>query len=222
MIFQCADNPQFSYCDGATLESQLVKLNPENLFPYLLLFNHFVAKGDIDRALASLKKGLIATEVNDYYFDKVMYLRSELESLGVRGKGANLLAEEFSGSGIDKIYIKIMPACAEYSKTSAEWKSVCLKLSDRLEEGTTFLANVVGAALRRDVLKAVSADETKLNEALARRKFYNTFRENAGEKRPGWADPAQKPDSYYSNAIKFGELRATQIMIDKVSIAPSE
>jgi hypothetical protein len=222
MIFQCTDNSQFSYCDGASLEDELVRLNPKNLFPYLLLFNHYVEKGDVNKALTSLKKGLSATEVNDYYFDKVMYLRNELASIGVRGKRANVLAEEFSGKGLDKIYINIMPTCAEHTKTSTEWKSVCLELSDRLEKGTTFLANVVGAALRRDVLKAASADETKFNEALARRKFYNTFRESARAKHPTWDDPAQKPDSYYNNAVEFGELRAIQIMIDDVSAAPSE
>ena len=184
MIIQCTDNPQFSYCDGATLENELVKLNPKNLFPYLLLFNHYVEKGDVNQALTSLKKGLLATEVNDYYFEKVMYLRSKLANLGIGGKEANLLAEEFSGNSLGKIYIKIMPTCAEHSKTSTEWRSVCLKLSDRLEEGKTFLANVVGAALRRDVLKAASADETKLKEALARRVFYNSFREKARVKFP--------------------------------------
>ncbi len=218
MILQCENYSQLSYCKDAALENDLVRLNPENLFPYLLQFNHHVTTGDMSRALISLKKGLIATEVNDYYFDKVWYLRTELTTLGIQRKGANLLAEEFSGLGLDKIYNKIMPTCTENSKTSTEWASVCLKISDRLEAGTTFISNVVGAALRRDTLKAVSADEIKINAALTRRKFYNTFREEARLKLPTWDDPAQKPDSYYQNAVTFGELRAIQIMLDEASV----
>jgi tetratricopeptide (TPR) repeat protein len=222
MIFQCSGNSQLSYCEGKSLEKELVKLNPNNLFPYLLQFNHYVAKGEFDSALKSLKKGLTGTEVNDYYIDKVMYLRRELESIGVYGKGANLLAEDFGGNGLDKIYIKIMPTCTEHSKTSTEWATVCLKLSNKLELGTTFLANVVGAALRRDVLKAISASEEKINAAVANRKFYSTFRENARVRFPGWDDPAQKPNSYYNNAAEFGEFRAIQIMLEEVGVAPSK
>jgi hypothetical protein len=222
MIIQCSDNSQLTYCEGKSLEKELVKLNPKNLFPYLLQFNHYVAKGEFDSALTSLKKGVTGTEVNDYYFDKVMYLRRELESIGVFGKGANLLAEDFSGDGLDKIYIKIMPTCIEHSKTSAEWATVCLELSNKLETGTTFLANVVGAALRRDVLKAISANEEKINTAVANRKFYSTFRENARVRFPGWDDPAQKPNSYYNNAAEFGEFRAIQIMVEEAGVAPSK
>lgn len=115
-----------------------------------------------------------------------------------------------------------MPTCAEHAKTSVEWKSVCLELSDKLEQGTTFLSNVVGAALRRDVLKAVSADEKILKNAIERRVFYNTFRENARVKFPTWDNPAHKPDSYYSNAVKFGEFKAIQIMLDEVSTASNK
>lgn len=215
MILQCADSSQLSYCEGKSLEKELVKLNKENLFPYLLQFNHYVAKGEFDSALISLKKGLTGTEVNDYYFDKVMYLRRELESIGVYGRGANLLAEDFSGNGLDKIYIKTIPACTEQSKASAEWATLCLKLSDKLEKGATFLANVVGAALRRDVLKAISANEEKINAAIANRKFYSTFRENARVRLPGWDDPAQKPNSFYHNATEYGEFRAIQIMVEE-------
>lgn len=222
MIVQCSEGSQLSYCEEKSLEKTLVKLNGKNLFPYLLQFNHNVAKGEVDSALTSLKKGLTGTEVNDYYFEKVMYLRRELESIGIYGKGANLLAEDFSGNGLDIIYIKIIPTCTKHSKTSAEWASVCLELSDKLETGTTFLANVVGAALRRDVLKAISASEEKINAAVANRKYYSTFRENAWVRLPGWVDPAQKPNSYYNNAVEFGEFRATQIMVEEASVVPSK
>lgn len=222
MALQCAENSHLSYCFGSMLEDKLVKLDTDNLFSYLLLFNHYIAVGGFDDALQTLKKGLNTIEVNDYYFDKVMHLRSELKNMGIYGKEANLLAEDFSGNGLDKIYIHIMPTCEEHSKTSSEWASTCLTLSDKLEKGSTFLSNVVGSALRRDVLKAISADETKINEAIARRKFYNTFREDAWLKQPGWVDPAKKPDSYYSNALKFGEFRAIQIMLDEANPASNE
>lgn len=222
MIFQCVENSQLSYCKGKSMEKELIKLNQKNLLPYLLQFNHYVAKDEFDIALTSLKNGLKGTEVNDYYFDKVMYLRRELESIGVYGKGVNLLAENFSGNGLDKIYIKIIPTCTEQSKTNPDWATVCLKLSDKLEAGTTFLANVVGATLRRDVLKVISADEEKINAAVANRKFYSTFRENARVKFPDWDDPAQKPNSYYNNAYELGEFRAIQIMVEEAVAVPSK
>ncbi len=216
LLDQCEQIPKNLGCDEGSLESELIELDPRNLIPYLFQFRHFLAKGDLKSALSSLKVGLKATEANDYSVEQEIHLRRELKSIGFRGGRANLAAHYYV-AGMPQIYLKIIPACVEQAKISQEWKSVCLALTPILERGTSFLANVVGAALERDVLKATSSDEKKIQAAVEHRALYNEIRADARSIFPRFWDPTQRPDSYYRNAAKFGELQAFKMMIDQVS-----
>ncbi|PCJ23723.1 MAG: hypothetical protein COA96_11265 [SAR86 cluster bacterium] len=215
-IYQCTNYPEISYCEDALLESRLLELDSDNFVPYLHLFNHYLAQGDVDSALAILKAGLKTEETNDYYFEKVMYLRDELSSsIEFVGSRANLAAEIYSLNGLVQTYISIIPICVEQATISQEWRDVCLELSLRLEQGITFFSNVYGAAIRRDVVSATSSDEIEIQAAVRHRRYYDEFRISARLNLSWWDDPAGRPNSFYGNAAVFGELRAIEMEIEQ-------
>lgn len=213
LIYQCSRFPNIPYCEGSSLESRLLDLDSDNLIPHLHMFNHHLAKGAVDSALSSLQKGLNTRETDDYYFEKVMYLRNALPLVGFVGNRANLASEIYSLNGLVQTYTNIIPACVEHAVISQEWKDACLALSPRLEQGSTFFSNVYGAAIRRDVVSATSSSETEIQAAAQHRAYYDDFRINARSELSWWDDPAGRPNSFYENAAVFGELRAIEMEI---------
>ncbi|MCG8414152.1 MAG: hypothetical protein MI746_08020 [Pseudomonadales bacterium] len=213
MIYQCGLAEQLDYCQTSEIYEQLTAIDPHNITPYLQQFNHFVANRDFDNALVALQNGLATPNTNDYYFEKVMVLRQELPQLGFFDNRANYAAEFYSLNGLTDLYTKIIPTCLEVAPASQEWESVCLRIGRRLEQGTSFFANVYGAAIQRDVVAATSTDEEEIEAALKNRDFYSVFRVNAREALDWWTIPDARPNSFYENASRFGEFRATELEI---------
>ena len=171
LLEQCRNFPNFGYCDGTTLEYSLVEVDSDNLSPYLYLFTHFVHENDMENALESLRQGLQTSMTNDYYVEKVMFLREELGKVGFFGHQANLATELLSQNSLLSMYLSIIPTCVQQSKTDEMWKSVCLALGERLEKGSTFFSNVYGAAICRDVVSATSSNTEDILAAQKKETF---------------------------------------------------
>ncbi len=204
---QCAQDDSIDYCLYGGAASGWMEADADNLAPYLLLMKQRLASDD-DSALRFLQEGLEASRVESYYFARFMVLREVLQDMGILPGRRNFIAELITVPSLQEIYGSLIAVCTARVTTSTEWTQACLQLADKLETGETFYANVMGAALRRDIVPLVSSDEDEIAAALDRRARYVQIRQEARAELDWWMNPEGRPNSWYEDALEVGELEA--------------
>ncbi|MEQ8953693.1 MAG: hypothetical protein RL120_06125 [Gammaproteobacteria bacterium] len=211
---QCADLNRFDYCTDNGAVFSWIQADSNNLTPYLLLTKRTVRSNE-ESALTYLLEGLQAGKVDSYYFPRFMALREVLREIGILPGRRNFIAELLLVPSLQEIYGSLISICTARVAQSQEWAEACLRLADKLETGETFYANVLGAAIRRDVVPLISSDEAEIAVALERRATYDQVRQQAQRTLDWWTNPEGRPESWYRDSLEIGELAALRKALEQ-------
>ena len=152
-----------------------------------------------------------------YYFARFMVLREVMQDIGFMPGRRNFVTELIIVPSLQEIYGALLSIFTARVEQSGQWRQACLRLADRLEEGETFYANVMGAALRRDVVPLVSSDADEIAAARGHRGTYDAIRREARTALDWWTDPEGRPESFYRDSLEAGELNAVRRAIEAAS-----
>jgi hypothetical protein len=208
-INHCQVDDSSEFCLTTSLENELIQLDPDNLEPYLYAMAYEMKIGDEEGALDYLVQGLSTTQTNDYYLEKLTFVRNKLIDIGYPADEVNWAAETYAGTNFYAFYQQVLTTCTEQSATDGRWVQPCINLGRRLEEsGKTAFANVFGFAIQRDVIKTSTTNLEDLQAVLDRELTYRDTLDQAAEKLEWWSDRSVQHDFYYEELLPYGEFSA--------------
>ncbi len=214
---QCIHERTLAYCADNRAATEWLMADEDNLPPYLLLMQLALTNEDEETALSYLQQGLNASRVNAYYFERFFLVQEQLRNMRFRSGRRNFVAELVVLPSLQEIYGSLRQSCLARVEQSPQWLDACLGLADKLESGKTFYANVLGAAIRRDVTALTSDDEALIAAAIEQRASYDEVRVVARDALDWWIDPEGRPQSFYRDSLESGELNAIHRAIEQQS-----
>lgn len=212
-ILNCFSEDPINACQDNALFEELIRINPDNLEPYLYFMLRLAETGDTNRALQILNQGMEATQHNIYYEDTRDVVQSKLVALGYPQEEAIFPADVYANiSPIYLMYVNVLSTCKAQSVLSNEWKLSCLFLGARLQHiSYSLLSNVFGGAIQRDVLIAVEADEDVIQLVIEHNEWVTKIRDLLNEKAE-WASRTattlDQPNSFQKDRNETSEFNA--------------
>lgn len=215
LVEQCHRHRQLPYCTRMTLEQALLGRDIDNSIAYLYLTAGYLESDEGITALPYLLGANGATRTDTYYVDKLQSLRAFLGSVGIAAERINFVAELLASRTMPWFLVSIGDSCVAQSRQSERWAMACLALGEQLESAPSFYANVTGAALKRDVTVAMDAAADQIAASRRNRERYDNIRGLARAHLPWWGDPGSRPDSFYDDMARVGELEALRLAIER-------
>lgn len=203
-IYHCFADTTSGFCKNDAIFEEAIRLDPDNLEPYLYYAVRLIESGDDERALNVLNQGMETTAHNDYLWDKEKIIKQKLMAVGYPVEEVHYPAGVYTGVGAYyAFYSKILSACPKLSVSNNDWKQSCLFLGARMGNSSKgLMANVFGGAIQRDVLIAIDADPDVIQLIVERREWDNTLREVAAKKLDWWFKQFEQPPESFVKALR--------------------
>jgi len=198
-------------CESSNFERQLQSIDADTLQPYLYSMVKMAKTKKDNDAFVFLGRAVETTSANDYFFDKVIFARKKLSSVGYPKDRINLAAEILSGvRSLYAFYLNVHSICKERSVVDDSWKQQCLLLGRRFENygRKNSYQYAFSFAIQMDSL-GKTPEEEKEREAILKRKIaFGELRDLASKKVEWWSNWALRSDKYYKDINDLGEVRA--------------
>ncbi len=209
-VYHCIAGGPSELCKDNSLYENLIKLEPDNLEPYLYFMRRLLDTGDEERALSVLQQGIEVSRHNDYYYDKVRLVRDKFVAAGYPADTAHGPAMLHADAvAYYAFYARMLADCPKLSVASVDWKQACLFLGARMGNSSKlFMANVFGNSILRDVLIAVNADQAVIDLIIERREWDDKVRIIAGERLDWWNDALDQPETFKDDLMAIPEREA--------------
>ena len=207
-VDNCSRNIETKPCSAGRLEDELIRLDGDNITPYLYKFKYHIRNNDTEKALLSLQQGLKTNYTNDYYYEKFSFLKQQLSNIGFPRERLNWVSEVYASDSLISAYSGIIEYCTNQSTNFDNWRGTCLEIGARLMVGTTLLSYVYGASLSQSIVEATSNDENEVRAARHTRNSYNRLMQFSNENIDWWSSRTKFPDVFYDNAMVYGEVQA--------------
>ena len=213
-IDSCTRQYQTELCAGGLLEEELIRLDSNNLTPYLFKFSFHANNHDFELAEEVLLAGLATDQTNDYYYEKFSFLKQQLSIIGFPDERLNWASEVYASTSLASIYNGIREHCMNQSALSNSWRSSCSSLGERLLEGRTLLSYVYGSSLTEKMDEFTSTNGIRVSVSAEKEFSYQQLMQSSNQYIEWWGDRTNFPNEFYENAIAFGEVQAILIAVE--------
>ncbi|MES2625466.1 MAG: hypothetical protein V4628_09315 [Pseudomonadota bacterium] len=211
-VYHCFSGGVSEFCKGDAIFEEAIRLDPDNLEPYLYYAVRLIENGDENRALSVLNQGMETTTHNDYMWDKEEVITQKLTSVGYPvEEDVRYAAGIYTGVGAYyAFYSKLLSDCPKLSVATDDWKLSCLFLGARMGNSSKlFMANVFGGSIQRDVLIATDADPDVIALIAERREWDNKIRDLLATKVDWVAKPySEQPPEFLKEQREIPEREA--------------
>lgn len=191
----------------AELERRLIAADKANALAWVEVARSRLRRDDEPGALAAMREAAAAPEVNEYFSSNVLLFERGLAASTDLAPFERITASIGHAAAVFSGSFLVFKDCLERAKGSAEWRDVCLRLGQQLEQvGRTILSQSIGMNIQakmyeyggdtreqRDVevrqdrfesdwsaLMDITARSAQLRDATVARRYLETF-ESAGE-----------------------------------------